>query len=301
MFYAFSSNIISQSIETFGDSLEENLQIWLSTLGPFAEFFYILTGNTMLIGVGIALLAIIILLGLILSAYLIGYRHFIKANLIFGSIFIVLSGILITVMSIIFRDQLNIGADLASFGWILLALGIVIAVIALGGTACGFVPNKCFVGLNFYVILLLVLMGVLVVFGLVILVFPGLFWETMVEALSEDCESTSEKGYAETCQEQMKLYFNLMCNTTQEQIDKYKGQFAVKGECSYADIKDRIVNNLIQGILSNLNLIAFASILISVIFLYVVIIVLVALNSNWEGTGAMRVDLTTAKQKVHRD
>ncbi|KAH7817978.1 uncharacterized protein MONOS_15365 [Monocercomonoides exilis] len=295
MFFFYSDNFVKQTISTFGQELANSLAAWLINVGGVAEVLNVFTGNPVVVTVMIVLLSIVLLLCLILCAYIIGYELFVKVNLSFGSLFILAAGVAILVMSIIFKDFLNIGGDFSFFGWILLGVGIVIIVLGSSGCVCGMMPRKCNIGLHLYALILIIVLGVFAVFGVVILFFPAMFWQSLVDSISDACLSKENIGVADQCHKTMDEYFEATCYGYGATI----ADAPSKGPCSVVDIVDRVANNILNGMMSYLQTVAFAGLVIAIVFLYVVLIVLIALNSTWETQGVKKVDLLMAKQKTH--
>lgn len=76
----------------------------------------------------------------------------------------------------------------------------------------------------------------------------------------------------------MATYFKEKCSDYGDSIADAPG----KGRCSYADVVDRVANNTLNGMMSYLQTIAFAGIVAAFVLLYIVVMILIALNSNWD-------------------
>ncbi|KAA6391269.1 MAG: hypothetical protein EZS28_013205 [Streblomastix strix] len=249
LYFIFSNNYIKETLGTFGQDIVDNLALWLRNLGTVAKLFYQLSQQAVLIVVLMSILSIILVFGLFISAYIMGTRSFIKANMSFGSIFVVLSGIALGAFGLSYREELDLGGTFGDLGLILVIGGALVVVIGIAGIVFSTSPVKCYLPLNVYALLLLVILGVLLVFGVVVLLFPGSIY---YELLDKDCATYQTRPHFE--------------------IDK--------GYCSQSDIWDKVANNILNGILSSLELAAFTAII-------------VGLN-----TDAMKVDLLTAKAKT---
>lgn len=187
MFYFYSNNFIRETVESVGEDLADNLAIWLEINIGSTTLIDILGGNSSVVVILVTLISALFLSALGVCGYLIGYELFIKANLSFGSIFVFLAGVAIAIISMLFRNQLNLGGDFSFFYLILFSVGIVIGIVGVGGCVCGLMPKKCYIPLHIFALLLIIIMGVLAVFGIIVLLFPAMFWQPLVDSISESC------------------------------------------------------------------------------------------------------------------
>ncbi|KAK2962121.1 hypothetical protein BLNAU_2781 [Blattamonas nauphoetae] len=301
LFYNFGDNPVTTAIQGYVMAFEASIRLWISSAGILSSFLSIIFQTPLLAGILLAVFLSLIIFSMGLAVYLMGYRPFLKANIIFGSAIIFIAGIVLSVFSVQFGDDLDFGGSLSFLDVILTVVGVVVCVAAVAGTICGIFIVKCFMGLHIYFVVLVVLMGLLIVIGLVVIVFPGIFWVMLAESLTEGCTDLTGSEYSKVCEKEMKALFHSSCNSTQDLIDKYNQTYPARGECSLADIRNKVVNSHIESLLDVVDMIGIGALGIAVVLLYVSVILLISLNSNWEARRPLKINPKTVRRRVHRD
>ena len=292
MLYFYSGSVLKQYIKDFTKEIADNLSLFLFDAKDTNSVFDTISKNPTAFFLVVGIVSLVLLAGLILCGYLIGINRFIKANLSFGSLFVVLIGTVVAVFSVIRRQSMDIGGSFTSFGWVIVGIGIFIALVGLGGCMCGLFPKLCSIPLHIYALVLLVIAGVLVVFGVVILIFPALLWETLYTSLVSGCYSNTtgslffllfsfhsfscSLSVGEKCNEDIAKYYETTCPS-------YSVESAPsKGPCSLADVIDHVAISNLDDIVATLEIVGAVGLAVSVVFIYVLTMIMIALNSNWE-------------------
>ena len=186
MFYLYADLNLRDYISDFVQEVTDSISLFLysqtdnTLIGSLSKYPLVLV-------LILLVFALAILFSLILCAYLMGSDRFIKVNLTFGSLFIIFAGIALAVLSLVFRRKINLGGNLAFLEWILFTFGLVVGLVSIAGCFCGLYPKTCWVPLHIYTLFLVIITGVLVVFGLINLFFPALFWDTIFSSVVSSC------------------------------------------------------------------------------------------------------------------
>lgn len=196
-----------------GNSITTQFSTLLDSFGVMkGSFLSFLGSRTFLVTVGIVSSAILVV-GLILSSYMMGIPNFLKANLSYGSIVVILTGVAVIVSCIIFRDVIQL--PYKALGWILIIFGSVIGALGGAGFVLGLFPQTCRLGLHAYASVLLLFMGFILVIAFILLLFPTFFMPTLADLVSEQCLSSvfegGSTGFGDMCIREMGTYFAHNC------------------------------------------------------------------------------------------
>ena len=198
MFILFSDRFISQLIDTYGGVIDKKIADSDSE-ASVSQAVRVLVNEKFITTLLFSSFLLTIIMCLFLAGRLMGYENFLKANLSFGSILIVTVGVIIVILSLLYRSIINLGNEYKLLPWVLLLVGFVAVIIGVAGLVIGLIPDRCGLALYIYMLLLLILLVIFFVFGLIILYFPSLFFQTFVEVITLACKAADSHDDKNPC------------------------------------------------------------------------------------------------------
>ncbi|KAA6395547.1 MAG: hypothetical protein EZS28_008927 [Streblomastix strix] len=297
IYFIISNNFIQKTIGSFGEEVAYNIAVWINNNKGVMDMFQAVAGEEVLAVFLMGAASFILVFGLVMASFMMGFKQFIMANMSFGSLFVIGSGIGIMIIGIVYKKMFSVTQALGNVSLILLIGGIIVMIIGIAGCVFSLMPDRCKVPLNIYVFVLVIVLGALCVFGLIIMLFPGMFDGAMKNSILKECVVVGSQGlFVDDC----KTLYDEVMNTTCFNYQNDTHLLINKGKCSDADVYDKISNSILEGIMSSLGIAAFTAILMSIIFLYLVMMILIALNAKWGDQGVRKVDLLEAKQRMFK-